>query len=741
LNDVEDFDIDMPARQPNVFECEGKNKSLKSGILFESANYENPWTIPAGGIGVTNDHFIEFDRAVVYIDEMVFDADAGITFDETVWASNFVDNDISKPLKNPYKAKIKITASTEGDVWKFRLKGRAVHEDKQVVTKDNSGSGIKRNWKHTSDMLYDSSAVTWLSRRVTWEAAKKGDSFSFAIISGKYPFFGPHTSVSPDYIINVSGAYVAITDMTLELGSGKLNVQGIGDRSGYDPTLTDDYGDITVPTIPVLPEFGDGVAPATPTGLSLSTFYREGKAYVKADWADNTETDLKGYELRWSYDNTNWINAGFVAASEQTFEVSPNGVVGSQYTVYVQVRAVDLEKLASAWATSTSISVSIDSAVPAAPASITAYSGVGLIYIRWSKVNDVDLNNYVLERRVQTSDGGAWSGWSELVILKSTEYVDESVDYHIQNSPEDSAYPNQWRKYTYRVKAVDHAGNASSYATSAAAYADQATGADIKVNTVKANHLEATLDLLVGRQIRVGSGIQIGAGVGPVGSTFDGIYVTDGTNYVKLSASKLEMKADLVLGEGDNAIHFEDGKIDMVDGGFADYSGWVDMYWTPTNTKFSSYGYLSRENYYNMGFLTLESDYYNGAEREGHARLVFEAQSTPSSGMDFVSLQWKAGDISKRWYYFQDGDFSIYGFVSFNDYIKFGIPTWYGTKTTATNKYPNWTDWTDPENCPNSNIWIWLKTGGLGPTYVLYFKTPHDGATYSYWVALNRYTL
>jgi hypothetical protein len=526
--------------------------------------------------------------------------------------------------------------------------------------------------------------------------------------------------------------------MTLELGSGKLNVQGIGDRSGYDPTLTDDYGDITVPTIPVLPEFGDGVAPATPTGLSLSTFYREGKAYVKADWADNTETDLKGYELRWSYDNTNWINAGFVAASEQTFEVSPNGVVGSQYTVYVQVRAVDLEKLASAWATSTSISVSIDSTVPAAPASITAYSGVGLIYIRWSKVNDVDLNNYVLERRVQTSDGGAWSGWSELVILKSTEYVDESVDYHIQNSPEDSAYPNQWRKYTYRVKAVDHAGNASSYATSAAAYADQATGADIKVNTVKANHLEATLDLLVGRQIRVGSGIQIGAGVGPVGSTFDGIYVTDGTNYVKLSASKLEMKADLVLGEGDNAIHFEDGLIDMVDDGYGSNRGSVSLQWVPTGDNFVTVRHGTSSEV-SLTYTEFKSYFFEEGERVGYSYFQIENRAS-SSGEDHIRVLWEAGVTAKNWYYYDSGDFDISGFVKFQEYIKFDIPTWYGTKTSATNKYPDWDDWTDAENCPNSNIWIWLKSSGT-PAYVLYFKTPHDGATYSYWVALNRYTL
>ena len=841
LNDVEDFDIDMPARQPNVFECEGKNKSLKSGIVFESANYENPWTIPAGGIGVTNDHFIEFDRAVVYIDEMVFDADAGITFDETVWASNFVDNDISKPLKNPYKAKIKITASTEGDVWKFRLKGRAVHEDKQVVTKDNSGSGIKRNWKHTSDMLYDSSAVTWLSRRVTWEAAKKGDSFSFAIISGKYPFFGPHTSVSPDYIINVSGAYVAITDMTLELGSGKLNVQGIGDRSGYDPTLTDDYGDITVPTIPVLPEFGDGVAPATPTwaGTPLTTFFTDGKTYIQVDWEANSENDIKGYEVAWSYDNVNWYNSGLTSETSLVIEVKA-GV-----TVYAKVRAKDIEGFESSWTASRSITSAKDTTIPSDLSSITAIGGFDLIYVYWVHTKPSDFSHYIVQRAPSP-----YTVWTEVAVVQSKEFIDKNV--------------TAGTYYKYRVKAVDIYGNeAASWITTSSGvtcssiaselaelegelttldgeltglagelttleseldnlqfadiggtitevqigndtisapklkansvesakiaagavvaekiyagavttaklsagavtaekiyagavttdklYAGAVVASKIAANAIEANHisagaitankLEATLDLLVGRQIRVGSGIQIGAGVGPVGSTFDGIYVSDGTNYVKLSASMLEMKADLILGAGDNAIHFEDGLIDMVDDGYGSNRGSVSLQWVPTGDNFVTVRHGTSSEV-SLTYTEFKSYFFEEGERVGYSYFQIENRAS-SSGEDHIRVLWEAGVTAKNWYYYDSGDFDISGFVKFQEYIKFDIPTWYGTKTSATNKYPDWDDWTDAENCPNSNIWIWLKSSGT-PAYVLYFKTPHDGATYSYWVALNRYTL
>jgi len=210
-------------------------------------------------------------------------------------------------------------------------------------------------------------------------------------------------------------------------------------------------------------------------------------------------------------------------------------------------------------------------------------------------------------------------------------------------------------------------------------------------------------------------------------------------NYLAWNGEKLNIKGDIVLGYGDNAIHFEDGKIDMVDGGYGSYAGWVTMQWASTDKDFVSFGYGNYSNEH-VGYLMLESDFYDGAVLEGRASLHFETHSYADPNIDCVKLWWRAGSTDRSWYYYDTGSFAINGFVSFADYINFGIPTWYGTKTTATNKYPNWTDWTDPEDCPRSNMWIWLKSSGT-PAYVLYFKTPRDGDTYSYWVALNRYTL
>jgi len=122
--------------------------------------------------------------------------------------------------------------------------------------------------------------------------------------------------------------------------------------------------------------------------------------------------------------------------------------------------------------------------------------------------------------------------------------------------------------------------NGSSYremSTANAVYSTQATGDDIAVNSITANHINVALDLSVGRQITVGSGIQIGADVGPVGSEYDGIYVTDGTNYVKLSASSLKLKANFIMGYGDNYIDFEDAGILMEDDSNFEGSGALSL--------------------------------------------------------------------------------------------------------------------------------------------------------------------
>lgn len=241
LDDVKDVNIDYPPREANVFEVKCKSKSLITTKVFEGASYDNPFNVPVGGIGSDEEHCIRFDRPVIYVDEIKFDADPNLEFDNAVWESNFADGDVSRNLLNPYEAKIKIDNSTavEGYVWVFWIKGRAVKEDEVVETQDNSGTSIERRWSITSDLITapsaSSSGQDWNKRRVAWEAARRNQQFSLKSVNNFVPFFGPRASISglADYIIDVNGAVFAIERLTVDLDSGRWDIHGSGDRSEY----------------------------------------------------------------------------------------------------------------------------------------------------------------------------------------------------------------------------------------------------------------------------------------------------------------------------------------------------------------------------------------------------------------------------------------------------------------------------------------------------------------------------
>jgi hypothetical protein len=164
----------------------------------------------------------------------------------------------------------------------------------------------------------------------------------------------------------------------------------------------------------------------------------------------------------------------------------------------------------------------------------------------------------------------------------------------------------------------------------AATYALQATGGDIAVESIIANHINAVLDLSVGRQITVGSGVAIGKDVGEVGSEFDGIYVSDGTNYVKMSASSIELKANLILAAGDNYIKFVDADITIKDGDTSSGTGYLyferdsdtfaKLYSSATDSRFRM---DVEENYVSLGVA-----YSDSTDSNNSVSLAFQVKST-----------------------------------------------------------------------------------------------------------------
>lgn len=444
VEEAKNFNIDYPAKVKNVFEVKCKSKRIITDKVFIGATYDNKFPVPVEGTGTDPDkpHYIPFDHPVLKITDKFFDADSGITLDETVFNSNFVDNDPTGYLKDPYRMELRInnTSGQEGEVWQFWIKGLTVAEDDVTETKDNSGTDAQRKWNIESDLI--SLDQDWNKRRVTWEAAKPSDQFSLQIQSfRKDLLIGPRNTASsqPDYIVDVNGAKIAVEELTYNLNDETWQISGCGDRSSYDPTGTSGGETIISPVNPSDPEIGDGAAPDIPSGLLLSSYFSNLKSYVKASWLPVGNSDIKSYELAWSYDQTNWLNYD-ITGVETAFEVKENR------TIYVKVRACDIEGLQSDYSAIVNITSATSSTAPTLPTAITVIAGYDIISVSWASVSDEDLNHYELQRAPSP-----YSSWSTVATVKGTFFIDRSAIAGIY--------------YKYRIRSVDNYGNTSEWQT------------------------------------------------------------------------------------------------------------------------------------------------------------------------------------------------------------------------------------------------------------------------------------
>lgn len=193
-----------------------------------------------------------------------------------------------------------------------------------------------------------------------------------------------------------------------------------------------------VDTIDDLTSYLDGVEPSTPSGLSLSTINENGVSFITASWAANTETDLLGYELAWSYDNTNW-NYITTADTLVKFPVAGN------ITVYVKVRAYDAESKKSNWSSTENITSAKDEVPPDIPTGLTATGLFQTIMVKWNANSEEDFSHYVLEYdTVDTFDNEP-----QQITLNATSTVIKDLSVNTT--------------YYFRIKAVDTSGNESDW--------------------------------------------------------------------------------------------------------------------------------------------------------------------------------------------------------------------------------------------------------------------------------------
>ncbi|MFA5658495.1 MAG: hypothetical protein WC900_04360, partial [Oscillospiraceae bacterium] len=398
--------------------------------VYNGASKDNSWLIGADGVGTSDEYRIKLDKPVYELDSysnVTFSADAELTFEQTTYESNFQTG--TQP-KSDDSIKIKITnsAAITKEVTDFIINAKIIKPIEGVATY-SSGNKLLSN---RSDVI---DSAVWAGKLAQYNYEQRigveAIDINLAELDFTLDLADKFTYDSTRYVIDS----IAITTKS-------VRITGFKDRTA---AFSYTSSSVRYTRDSETMWFADGVAPATPTGLSLSSTFADDTCFVKAQWNANTEDDMKGYELQWSYDNATWYTIGVVIDTEKSFEVRPGK------TVYVKIRATDIEGLESAWSSAVSVSTATGEETPEAPTSLSVNTSPMTLELDW----DCDTNTLFWRFEVQRSLSSPVS-YSTIANTKATQYVD--LDVSSSNT------------YIYRVRTVDIFENASAWVSATAGY-------------------------------------------------------------------------------------------------------------------------------------------------------------------------------------------------------------------------------------------------------------------------------
>lgn len=618
---------DLP-QDKNFYEVKYKEKSIKDNVRVYLGVQDSSQavTIPAGGKPTgDNKEIITFNDPVLKISKVHFSR-TGVTIDATKFNANFesspgyngtdVDFTIAsdkQKLKDPNNFDIGYISASGGTIWEWWMDGSVIIQNEKTKSAvDNSAGGDIKKWSLESSIIHNDE---WAGKRGAWEAAKKNQKTSFDVAAfDKLIYTCPPYNVNskPYYIIQINmindaDFYFIPESYNFDIGKMKWSFEGVTGRGTIPTPIT---GGITTP-INEMPITRD--VPVIPASISLTTIYRDGKAYVTSTFPKPSQANLKGFETRFSYDGTNYYNIGLSEDTTRTIEVLPNT------TTYIQSRTVTIEGMKSDWSAAVSITSQKETAAPPVPGSISVLGGVGLISISWAKVQG---KGYILQRSTTSDFSANLKSWT----LVSNSYVDREVSYDTD--------------YWYRVHSIDEYGNESAdWVTSAGAVKTQkANFADIITDKITANDITAVLSLVVGQLIQAGN---VKIGKDSSGNGYLEIGTETDTYYLKFDQGTgvFNLKANLYVGQGDNKIFFEDAGIRITDrSGTGDLATWKWVEFEDSRRTTNRFEFLfSQEsdkssrgqivNYTSHGDLTG----YNYFELKN-------AQNVDGSGASFIAL-------------------------------------------------------------------------------------------------------
>jgi fibronectin type 3 domain-containing protein len=224
----------------------------------------------------------------------------------------------------------------------------------------------------------------------------------------------------------------------------------------YIVQATDD-NDYTYPSIASMIQLADTIPPAKPTGLT-GTIRQDG--LVVLDWTENTDADLQGYKVLFSNSaNGDYSQVTSVHVVKPHFEttIDPQFVADS---IFYKVFAIDQRFNMSPWSDPLALSRP-DLVAPAQSEINNLIAFAKGIAVYWSLSSNKDVRSFELQRRISGTPQ-----WTALLTFDPANIPEPAAtgvaDVPKANYLDVSQLNFNW--YSYRIMAVDHAGN-RSYST------------------------------------------------------------------------------------------------------------------------------------------------------------------------------------------------------------------------------------------------------------------------------------
>jgi fibronectin type 3 domain-containing protein len=237
------------------------------------------------------------------------------------------------------------------------------------------------------------------------------------------------------------GTFVRLNGGLLGVSFFLDNAAPAGAMSYYRVTAVDTSGNESAAATVNAARPADATPPAQPSNVVVTAT----TSGIGIDWADNTESDLSGYNIFRS-DSANGtfvkLNGSVLLSSNYFDTAAPQGTVS-----YYRIVAVDGTGNTSTNATASATRPIPDTMPPATPTGLSAVVGGSGITLDWADNIDSDLTGYNIYR--SSSANGVFVKLNTNGVIAASTFLDAMA-------PAGTSY--------YRVTAVDTASNESSAA-------------------------------------------------------------------------------------------------------------------------------------------------------------------------------------------------------------------------------------------------------------------------------------